>query len=213
MEEMVGWYHLIDGHEFEQAPGDGGGQGSLMCCSQSMGSQRVGYDWLNLTECMHTCYVCNIMIIWSLYVGHIDKYAILVSGIIIHRSYWHRTLFWFQVYNITIWYILQNDYHNKSGEHPSLSEIVTIILLWCKFLLSLCRSALAEAWWWGDRPRQGSGRRPWVPGCEDAGAAEWSYPTSEVRPGRQSRAEEVRDEPLHVLGQEGQLWGDTPSSR
>ena len=32
-DEMVGWYHQINGHEFEQAPGDGDGQGSLACCS------------------------------------------------------------------------------------------------------------------------------------------------------------------------------------
>ena len=31
--EMVGWYHLLNGHEFEQALGDGEGQGSLECCS------------------------------------------------------------------------------------------------------------------------------------------------------------------------------------
>ena len=31
--EMVGWHHQPDGHEFEQAPGDGEGQGSLVCCS------------------------------------------------------------------------------------------------------------------------------------------------------------------------------------
>ena len=28
-DEMVGWYHQLDRHEFEQAPGDGDGQGSL----------------------------------------------------------------------------------------------------------------------------------------------------------------------------------------
>ena len=28
-DEMVGWYNQLDGHEFEQAPGDSGGQGSL----------------------------------------------------------------------------------------------------------------------------------------------------------------------------------------
>ena len=32
-DEMVGWYHRLDGHEFEQALGIGDGQGSLMCCS------------------------------------------------------------------------------------------------------------------------------------------------------------------------------------
>ena len=30
---MVGWHHQLNGHEFEQAPGDGEGQGSLVCCS------------------------------------------------------------------------------------------------------------------------------------------------------------------------------------
>ena len=30
---MVGWRHQLHGHEFEQAPGDGKGQGSLACCS------------------------------------------------------------------------------------------------------------------------------------------------------------------------------------
>ena len=31
--EMVGWYHWLNGREFEQAPRDGEGQGSLACCS------------------------------------------------------------------------------------------------------------------------------------------------------------------------------------
>ena len=31
-DEMAGWHHRLDGHEFEQIPGDGGGQGSLACC-------------------------------------------------------------------------------------------------------------------------------------------------------------------------------------
>ena len=30
---MVGRHHRLDGHEFEQAPGVGDGQGSLVCCS------------------------------------------------------------------------------------------------------------------------------------------------------------------------------------
>ena len=32
-DEMVGWHHWLDGHESEQAPGVGDGQGSLVCCS------------------------------------------------------------------------------------------------------------------------------------------------------------------------------------
>ena len=41
--EMVGWYHRLDGHEFEHAPGIGNGRGSLLCCSPWR-SQRVGHD-------------------------------------------------------------------------------------------------------------------------------------------------------------------------
>ena len=32
-DEMVGWHHRLDGHEFEQAPGVGDRQGNLACCS------------------------------------------------------------------------------------------------------------------------------------------------------------------------------------
>ena len=32
-DEMVGWRHRLDGHEFEQALGVGDGQGGLECCS------------------------------------------------------------------------------------------------------------------------------------------------------------------------------------
>ena len=32
-DEMVGWHHQLNGHEFEQALRDGEGQGGLACCS------------------------------------------------------------------------------------------------------------------------------------------------------------------------------------
>ena len=32
-DEMVGWHHQLNGHEFEQTSGDGEGQGNLACCS------------------------------------------------------------------------------------------------------------------------------------------------------------------------------------
>ena len=43
-DEMVGWHHRFNGHEFEQAPGDGDGQGSLVCCSPW--GNRVGCVWV-----------------------------------------------------------------------------------------------------------------------------------------------------------------------
>ena len=41
-DEMVGWHHWLNGHEFKETPGDSEGQGSLAW--QSMASQRVGHN-------------------------------------------------------------------------------------------------------------------------------------------------------------------------
>ena len=43
-DEMVGWHHQFSGHESEQTPGDGEGQGSLACCSPR------GREESNMTE-------------------------------------------------------------------------------------------------------------------------------------------------------------------
>ena len=45
--EMVGWYHWLNGYEFEQAPGDGEGQGSLVCCGLGGGHKEMDMaEWL-----------------------------------------------------------------------------------------------------------------------------------------------------------------------
>ena len=41
-DEMVGWHHRLNGHEFEQASGVDDRQGSLVCCNQW--GHRVGHD-------------------------------------------------------------------------------------------------------------------------------------------------------------------------
>ena len=43
-DEMVGWHHRLDRHEFEQAPGVGDGQGNLVYCSP------WGHKQLDTTE-------------------------------------------------------------------------------------------------------------------------------------------------------------------
>ena len=45
--EMVGWHHWLDEHEFEQAPGVGEGQGSLVCCSLCGRKELDMTEWLN----------------------------------------------------------------------------------------------------------------------------------------------------------------------
>ena len=49
-DEMVGWHHWPDGHEFEQPPGVGDGQGSLACCSPWSHKELDMTEWLNWTE-------------------------------------------------------------------------------------------------------------------------------------------------------------------
>ena len=49
-DEIVGWHHWLDGHEFEQALGVGDGQGSLACCSPWGGKESDMTDRLNWTE-------------------------------------------------------------------------------------------------------------------------------------------------------------------
>ena len=46
-DKMVGWHHQLNGHEFEQAPGVGDGQGSLACYSP------WGRKELDMTEQLH----------------------------------------------------------------------------------------------------------------------------------------------------------------
>ena len=54
---MVGWHHLLDGHEFEQALGVGDGQGSLVCYSPR------GCKELDMTERL----MCSL---FGVIVGH-----------------------------------------------------------------------------------------------------------------------------------------------
>ena len=49
-DEMVGWHHQLDGHEFEQAPGVGDGQGSLACCNPWAPKESDRTELLNWNE-------------------------------------------------------------------------------------------------------------------------------------------------------------------
>ena len=49
-DEMVRWHHRLDGHEFEQALGNGDGQGSLVCCSPWGRKESDTAEQLNWTE-------------------------------------------------------------------------------------------------------------------------------------------------------------------
>ena len=50
-DEMVGWHHRVNGHEFEQAPGNGEVQGSLVCYSPWGHKESDTTDRLNNSNC------------------------------------------------------------------------------------------------------------------------------------------------------------------
>ena len=49
-DEMFGWHHWVNRHEFEQTPRVGDGQGSLACCSPWCRKYSDTTEWLNWTE-------------------------------------------------------------------------------------------------------------------------------------------------------------------
>ena len=58
-DKMVGWYHQLNGHEFDQALGDGEGQGSLTCCSPWDCKESDMTEWLNYNNKVHLGYQEN----------------------------------------------------------------------------------------------------------------------------------------------------------
>ena len=49
-DKVVGWHYWLNGHEFEQVPGVGDGQGSLACCSPWGHKESDITEWPNWTE-------------------------------------------------------------------------------------------------------------------------------------------------------------------
>ena len=66
-DEMVGWHHWLNGHEFEQAPGVGDRQEGLACCSPWGCKGLDTTETLNWTERLWTCTQWFLKIIWSIY--------------------------------------------------------------------------------------------------------------------------------------------------
>ena len=60
-DEMVEWHHWLDGHEFEQAPGIGDGQGSLVCCTAWDCKELDMTEQLNWTS--HNAFYLRLLLV------------------------------------------------------------------------------------------------------------------------------------------------------
>ena len=60
-DEMIGWHHWLNRHEFEQTPGVGDGQGSLACCSPSGHKVMSDFFTVKLIFFFFSCFPCWIL--------------------------------------------------------------------------------------------------------------------------------------------------------
>ena len=60
-DEMAGWHHQLNGHEFEQFPAVGDGQGSLACYSPWGHKESDMTEWLNNNNTLCTIYYMSII--------------------------------------------------------------------------------------------------------------------------------------------------------
>ena len=63
-DEMIGWHHWLNGHEFEYTPRVGDGQEGLVCCSPWGGKESDATEWLNWTE--GNWRICGKQLLWIL---------------------------------------------------------------------------------------------------------------------------------------------------
>ena len=112
-DEMVGWHHWLDGHKFEQAPGVGDGQGSLVCCNLWCCKELDTTEWLNwLTIKLPSYNFSNLGLSFVGYLVLVPCFVALKMSTILRLAYeavsvsrkeislWHQAHRW--CYNVTL---------------------------------------------------------------------------------------------------------------
>ena len=78
-DEVVGWHHQLNGHEFEWTPGVGDGWGGLACCSpwghkewdetkdwteltEETGKKKRNHSWQTQKSLRHSCFISHIIV-------------------------------------------------------------------------------------------------------------------------------------------------------
>ena len=58
-DEMVGWHHRLNGHEFEWTLEVSHGHGGLACCNQWICKESDSTEWLNWTDSINITFICT----------------------------------------------------------------------------------------------------------------------------------------------------------
>ena len=94
---MIGWHYQLNGHEFEQTPEDGEGQGSLACCSLWGCKESDMSEQLNNNKYTHV----GITTTFAINIGHLQKFLISYYFVIRTLNLKLTFLANFEVY---VWY-------------------------------------------------------------------------------------------------------------
>ena len=99
---MVGCFHWLYGHEFEQAPRVGDGQGSLVCCSPWGCKELDMTEWLNWTELKANIPVWHEEPFFSLYTLNLFSLKVLSTYHLFHKNLYNppgRSIIFFPVFS------------------------------------------------------------------------------------------------------------------
>ena len=116
-DEMVGWHHWLNGHEFEQGPEVGDGQGGLACCSPWGCKELDTTEWLNwLPDWCHMCMylqaLCVFPSVFSFWILYHDL-RFMVVHVAIFKYFYVYMYSTVQLYQLLIFSIMDRhlDYY------------------------------------------------------------------------------------------------------
>ena len=127
-DEMVGWHHQLNGHELEQAPGDGEGQGSLACCSP------WGHKELDTTEQLNAnsnCASRDEPNLWYIFL----------------KSYFGLLIFFLPVTVLDIWIVCDLLSYTVCVKFGSMVNIGLVEKVWDYSLLLSLLSKIFYVFW------------------------------------------------------------------
>ena len=93
-DEMDGWHHWLNGHEFEWTPGGGDGQGGLACCDswgleESDMTERLNWTEWQIVIVLLKC-LCSL---WILFFA--TEFCVLFYIFLLH--FWRQVIFVFML--------------------------------------------------------------------------------------------------------------------